>query len=240
MCLSPSSFLRNIQHVFRELVRDKVVITYMDDLIVPSIDEAEGVQKLKQVLKVAEAVGMNIWSKCRFLERSVEFMGFEITDGAIKPTPKTVSGVVNFPEPKSVEEIQRFLGLCGYFRKFVEGFAIIAKPLTVLTKKDSLFKFHNEEQIAWNSLKNILCNEPVLRIFDSHAETQLHTDASQDGYGAVLLQKSTSDYNFHPVYYIIKQTTPAEKRYHSFELEMLAVVYAYKKLRVYLLGYKSQ
>lgn len=235
----PASFLRYVNHVFKDLVRKNIVITYIDDLIVPSVDYEEGVSKLEQVLEVAKAAGLNInWKKCRFLERKVEFLGYEIAEGGNKPSPNTVSGVSSYPEPKSVEEVQRFLGMCGYFRKFVEGFALIAKPLSSLTKKNSVFIFGEKERVAWNHLKKVLCSGPVLRIFDSKAETELHTDASQDGYGAVLMQKSSEDNQFHPVYYISKQTTPAEKKYHSYELEMLAVIYACQKLRVYLLGLK--
>lgn len=237
LSVSPSSFLRYVHHVFKDLIRKGVVITYMDDLIIPSTDEDEGVQKFKQVLQVAERAGMDInWSKCKFLERKVVFLGFEVCDGNMKPSPETVSGVNKFPEPKNAEEVQRFLGLCGYFRKFVEGFALIAKPLSELLKKDKCFHFAEKARVAWKYLKNVLCNEPVLQIYDIKAETELHTDASQEGYGAILMQKSNKDGQFHPVYYLCKQTTDAEKKYHSYELEMLAIVYAFRKLRVYLLG----
>lgn len=116
----------------------------------------------------------------------------------------TVAGVRNFPELKSVEEVQRFLGMCGYFRKFVEGFAMLAKPLTELTKKGVKFNIGINERAAFEQLKQILSSDPVLKIFDSNAETELHTDASKEGYGAVLMQKCFEDGHWHPVYYLSK------------------------------------
>lgn len=237
LSVSPTSFLRYVQHVFKELVQKKVVITYMDDVIIPSVDEATGLQMLREVLQVAEKAGLVInWAKCRFLVRKVEFLGYELTAGMISPSPNTVAGVRKFPEPSTADEVRRFLGMCGYFRKFVDGFSMIAKPLTDLTKKSVVFRFGDGERFAFQQLKNALCSEPVLKIFDSKADTELHTDASQEGYGAVLMQKCQQDEQYHPVYYLSKQTTDAEKRYHSYELEMLAIVYAFQKLHSYLFG----
>lgn len=237
LSVSPSSFLRYVQYVFKDLVQRSVVITYMDDIIIPAIDEVEAFEKLAEVLKVASLSGLQInWDKCRYLQRSVEFLGYVVAAGEILPSPNNISAINKFPEPKSVEEIQRFLGMCGYFRKFVEGFALLAKPLTELTKKDHVFEMGIKEKVSFENLKKVLCSDPVLKIFDSHAETELHTDASQEGYGAVLLQKCVEDGQWHPVYFLSKQTNPSEKKYHSYELEMLAIVYAFQKLRVYLLG----
>lgn len=239
LSVSPSSFLRYVNYVFRDLIRTNIVIAYMDDIIIPSSNEADGLTNLKQVLEVAMHAGLKInWSKCLFLKRKVEFLGFEIEDGTIKPSPNTVKPVQNFPIPSNATDVQRFLGLCGFFRKFIKNFAVVARPLYELVKKDAQFKFLNDELIAFNSLKKYLCSEPVLRIYDSRATTELHTDASADGYGAVLLQKRDGEDVFHPVYFLSKKTKPAESKYHSHELELLAVVYAFKKLRVYLLGLK--
>lgn len=239
LSVSPTCFLRYVQYVFKSLVQQKVVITYMDDLIIPAIDEDDGIQKLKLVLDVASVAGLQIsWEKCKYLQKQVEFLGYQISAGSLKPSPKNVASVRKFPEPKTVEEVQRFLGMCGYFRKFVQGFALVAKPLTNLTKKDQVFCFGIKEKVSFEHLKDILCSDPVLKIFDSNADTELHTDASQEGYGAVLLQKAADDSQWHPVYFLSKQTTAAEKKYHSYELEMLAIVYAFQKLRVYLLGLK--
>ncbi|GBN66452.1 Transposon Tf2-6 polyprotein, partial [Araneus ventricosus] len=112
----------------------------------------------------------------------------------------------------------------------------IARPLSDLLKKDRKFKFGEEERISFNQLKLILAEKPVLRIYNPNYETELHTDASLEGYRAILKQKSPDDKNFHPTYYMSTKTTDAEKKYSSYELEALAVIEAVKKFRVYLLG----
>lgn len=237
LSVSPSSFLRYVQYVFKDLVHKGVVITYMDDIIIPSVEEVDGFQKLKEVLEVSRKAGLQInWSKCRYLQHSVEFLGYKIAAGEIHPSPNNIAAITKFPEPKSVEGVQRFLGMCGYFRKFVDGFALLAKPLTELTKKDKVFEMGVKEKVSFEHLKKVLCSGPVLKFFDCNAETQLHTDASQEGYGAVLMQKCVDDGQWHPVYFLSKQTTPCEKKYHSYELETLAIVNAFQKLRVLLLG----
>lgn len=108
--------------------------------------------------------------------------------------------------------------------------------MTDLLKKDVEFDFDERCEKAFIELKHILCSSPVLRIFNPSFETELHTDASIDGYGAVILQRSPKNNEFHPVHYMSKKTTPAERKYHSYYLEILAIVAAIKKFRVYLLG----
>ncbi|XP_045500402.1 uncharacterized protein LOC123697879 isoform X2 [Colias croceus] len=135
------------------------------------------------------------------------------TKGEIKPSVKKIAAVEHFQTPHNIKSLQSFLGLTGYFRKFIKDYSLIAKPLTDLLKK-------------------------VLKIYDPNLETELHTDASAEGYGAVLLQRSLTDNKMHPVYYMSKKTSATEKKYHSYYLEILAIVEAVKKFRVYLLGIK--
>ncbi|GFW09232.1 transposon Tf2-8 polyprotein [Trichonephila clavipes] len=126
-------------------------------------------------------------------------------------------------------------GLTGYFRKFIPAYSQIAKPLSDLTRKDNPFMFEQPQMEAFEKLKKLLTESPVLSIFQQGRTTELHTDASQQGYGAVLLQEA-EDGKLHPVQYMSQKTTPAEEKYSSYELEVLAVVNALKKFRTYLLG----
>lgn len=165
-------------------------------------------------------------------------MGHRIENGKIYPSTEKTKAVVRFPEPKSIKQVQSFLGLTGYFRKFIPFYSSIAKPLSDLLKKEKQFKFEEKEKQSFNDLKKILSEKPVLSIFQQGAEMELHTDASADGYGAILFQRSYEDNQLHPVYYVSKKTTDAERKYCSYELEVLAIIEALKKLRVYLLGSK--
>ncbi|GFV09324.1 transposon Tf2-9 polyprotein [Trichonephila clavipes] len=160
-----------------------------------------------------------------------------IEKGTIKPSLDKTKAVQNFPEPKNVKQVQSFLGLSGYFRKFIQNYSIIAKPLSDLLRDNTVFHFGPEQQLAFQTLRQKLSENPVLHIFKQGAKLELHTDASKFGYGAILLQQS-DDNKLHPVHYFSKKTTPQEEKYSSYELEVLAVIESLKKFRNYLVGNK--
>ena len=207
----------------------------MDDLIIPSKDEEEGLIKLKEVLKVSAENGLQIkWSKCNFLKRRVQFLGHIIEDGIVRPSEEKITAVRNYPEPENIKKLQGFLGLTGYFRKFVYQYSILARSLSNLLKKGVKLNIGKEERIAINELKNALLSSPVLKIYQQGAPIELHTDASKLGFGAILMQRSENN-ELHPVHYMSKKTTEAEEKLHSYYLEVKAVYIAMEKFRVYLL-----
>lgn len=237
LCNSPSVFQRFINAVFRNLIKEKIVLIYMDDLIVLSEDEKDGLENLKIVLTTASQAGLTInWSKCHFLQRKVEFLGHVVENGTIRPSERKTKAVICFPEPRNIRQIQAFLGLTGYFRKFVRGYSAIARPLSNLLRANVKFQFDTAERNAFEQLKIILSEQPILNLYRVGAETELHTDASKYGYGAILFQRNVEDQRLHPVYYASGKTTPAEEKYSSYELEVLAIIRALKRFRVYLLG----
>ncbi|XP_037958018.1 uncharacterized protein LOC119687677 [Teleopsis dalmanni] len=174
--------------------------------------------------------------RCKFLMRKVEFLGHTIQDQKISPSEVKVEALRKYKLPQTLKQLESFLGLASYFRKFIPKFSLIAKPLTDLRKQNVKFEIKDEQITAFNTLKTILSEKPVLNIFNQKSETEVHTDASIEGYGAVLLQKSPDDEQWHPVYYMSKKTTDAQRKYTSYELEILAVIEAFKKFRVYILG----
>lgn len=145
-----------------------------------------------------------------------------------------ISAVKNFKVPQNVKAVQAFLGLTGFFRKFVPDYSKIAKPLTDLLKKDVPFVMNACALKAFQQLKEELAKEPVLMLFNPEAKTELHTDASKVGFGAALMQWVEG--KLHPVYYWSKKTSESEANKHSYILEAKAVYLAIKKLRQYLLG----
>lgn len=233
---SPRVFQRFINHVFRDLIRGKIVLVYVDDIIILAKDEDEAILRLARVLECAAQHGLEInWRKCQFLKRTVEFLGYIIENGTIKPSLTKTNAVRKFPEPKTIKQIQSFLGLTGYFRKFIEDYATIARPLSDILRKQNAFVFGVDQRRAFERLKERLMCEPVLKIYQQDAETELHTDASKFGFGAVLLQRCNDDQQLHPVFYMSTKTSPAEEKYDSYMLETLAVVKALEKFRIYLL-----
>lgn len=190
LCNSPAVFQRFINQIFRELIRDGVVLTYVDDIIVPSADFEVALSGLEKVLCVAERFGLDInWGKCKFLQTRVEFLGLIIENGSTRPTEHKTEAVMRFPQPKTIKQVQSFLGLTGYFRKFIKNYALIARPLSNLLKMNVKFEFGAKEKEAFDKLKFILSEKPLLRLYKQEAETELHTDASMYGFGAILFQK---------------------------------------------------
>lgn len=235
-CNAPSVFQTFINCIFQKLMNDGIMTLYMDDIIILSADENEAVKNLTLVLKEASDYGLEItFKKCQFIKNKIEFLGQIIEKGNVYPSPEKVKAVQNFPEPKNVKNVQSFLGLSGYFRKFIKSYSIIARPLSNLLRNETSFKFGFEEREAFNNLKKALIKNPVLKIFDYNDKTELHIDACQDGFGAILLQEAP-DNTLHPVHYFSRKTNNAERNYQSYELEVLAVIEALKKFRVYLLG----
>ncbi|KAK9730631.1 Reverse transcriptase (RNA-dependent DNA polymerase) [Popillia japonica] len=140
---------------------------------------------------------------------------------------------INMKKCRFLQKRVEFLG-----PKFSRSNRILQKVYTTIfgNSKDK-FKFQEKEKIAFETLKSLLADKPVLQIYRQGADTEVHTDASQEGYGAVLMQKSREDNRIHPVYYMSKKTTPVERKYCSYELEVLAIVEALQKCRIYLLGH---
>lgn len=237
LCNSPAVFQRFINAIFRDLSTKGIVLTYLDDLIIPSRTEREGLDNLRLVLETASDYELLInWNKCSFLQQRIEYLGYIIENECFRPSERKTLSVINFPKPTCVKQVQSFLGLTGYFRKFIPNYSIIARPLSNLLKDGVKFHFTKEQEDAFQQLKTKLCLKPVLQLYRVNAETELHTDASSQGFGAILLQRSSQDNLFHPVYYASWKTTEAESRYMSYELEVLAIVKALHKFRIYLIG----
>lgn len=237
LCNSPSVFQKFINQTFQPLINAGLVLPYMDDLIIPAADEDEAFSRLQKVLETCAEYGLEInKKKCHLLKRRIEFLGHVIEDGKVYPSELKTRAVLKFPTPTSIKQVQSFLGLTGYFRKFIPNYAKIAKPLSDLLRKDSKFVFAMNESNAFNQLKQVMTQGPVLNIFRQGTDTELHTDASKFGYGAILLQRSTEDNAMHPIYYMSRKTSEAEQKYCSYELEVLAIIQALQKFRVYLLG----
>ncbi|GFW78147.1 transposon Tf2-11 polyprotein [Trichonephila clavipes] len=128
------------------------------------------------------------------------------------------------------------LRLTGYFSKFIPAYSVIAKPLSDLLRKDTPFNFDVKQKASFDELKRLLCQKPVLDIYRQNGETEIYTDASMDGLAAVLLQRSPDDNFLHPMYYMSRKTSETERKYTSYELEVLAIIEALKKFKVYILG----
>ena len=173
-----------------------------------------------------------------FSREQVPYLGYVMSKRGIQVDPSKTDKVRNFPTPTDPTSVRSFVGLASYYRRFVPNFAAIATPLHHLTKKDVKFKWSNECEQAFCRLKSLLTEAPILAYprFGGEEHFLLETDASGVGLGAVLSQEQ-SDGKYHPVAYASRSLQPNEKNYPISELETLAIVWAVKYFRAYLLGH---
>ncbi|KAJ8705933.1 hypothetical protein PYW07_010710 [Mythimna separata] len=232
ICNGPSVFQRAISKAVQHL---KFILVYIDDLLIPFGTISEGLDYLDQTLKALSDAGFSInLSKCKFFETSIEYLGRTISHEGVKPSQKKVSALVNSPIPANVRQVRQFMGLASYFRRFIPEFSTRTSCITKLVKNDQKWEWGSEQEEARYYILNCLTKEPLLSIFDPNLETELHTDASAIGFGAILFQRHSGLNKV--VAYFSKRTSPCESRYHSYELETLSIFNALKHFRVYLLG----
>lgn len=233
---SPATVSRYINMIFQEMIQNDEIIIYVDDILIATKTVEQNIKILTKVFRLLtdNLLTLRI-DKCSFLNTKIDFLGYIISYNTICPNPRNIEAVLEFPIPKNFKEVQQFIGLTSYFRRFIKNYALIVKPLYDLLKKGVQFYYSERQLQAIEMLKTLLTKEPILALFNSKAETQLHCDAFKEGYGAILLQRQ-SDNKFHPVFYFSKRTTEAERKCHSYELEMLVIVYALERFRIYLMG----
>lgn len=234
---SPSNFARLITRALGPL-RNKVAMAYLDDVLVPAKNWKNMLDRLQQVFEALRGARLTMkLSKCVFGADKVQFLGFNLSENGISPGENKVGAISSFPRPTNVREVKRFLGLTGFFRRFVRNYATIVRPISDLTRKEQTFTWSEGQQCAFEELKRLLTSEPVLQLFNPMARTELHTDASAAGLAGVLLQEG-EDKKLHLVYAVSKKTTDVEANYHSSKLELMAIVWSIDRLRHLLLPIK--
>ena len=168
-------------------------MTYLDDNIIFSKNELEHLEHLEEVFHQLRQAGLKMkHSKCDFFKSEIHYLGHLISADGISPLPDKLDTIKNMPVPKDTKEIKQFLGLTGYYRKFVSRFADISRPLTQLMKKDTKFVWTLECQKLFELLKSLLCGEPILKCADTSNLYTLYTDASKYSWAGVLTQLHTT------------------------------------------------
>lgn len=232
---APAIFQRAMNSMLGQY-RFQFAAVYIDDILIFSKSTSEGFDHLERILELISKSGIVLRrEKCSFFKTKIEYLGHIISSGEIRPAPDKVKALTDFATPTNTHELRRFIGLASYFRKFVVSFANRIRPLSCLLKKDQLFNWGVDQEAAFCDIKSALISEPVLAIYNPDLETQIHTDASSFGVGGILFQKQANGH-LKPVAYFSKQTTATEQKYHSYELEAMAVVMSIRKFRVYLVG----
>ncbi|GJX46491.1 hypothetical protein Tco_0271681, partial [Tanacetum coccineum] len=232
--------LTNVPAVFMDLMNrlckpylDKFVIVFIDDILIYSRNKKEHEEHLKTILELLKKEELYAkFSKCEFWINTVKFLGHVIDSSGIHVDPAKIEAVKNWASPTTPSEIRQFLGLAGYYRRFIEGFSKIAKPMTELTQKNQKFDWGEEQEEAFQLLKQKLCVAPILALPEGSDDFVVYCDASIKGLGAVLMQR------MKVIAYASRQLKIHEKNYTTHDLELGAVVFALKIWRHYLYGTK--
>ena len=225
---APSTFQSLMNEVFRPFLR-KFTLVFFDDILVYSTSLEEHVQQLRIILETMRSNQLFAkQSKCVFGAEQVEYLGHVISSKGVATDPQKIQAMVDWPIPKNLKQLRGFLGLTGYYRRFIKGYAVISSPLTALLKKNA-FGWDGIAQIAFERLKNAMVNALVLKLPDFNEVFIVETDASGVGIGAVLQQQG------HPIAFLSKTLAPKHQMLSTYEKEFLAVLQALDKWRGYLL-----
>jgi hypothetical protein len=227
---APATFQTATNSIFHPYLR-KFIVVYLDDILIYSRTDEKHKAHVRLVLDVLKREKFYVCkAKSTFAAEEIKFLGHIVNSEGIRPDPKKVEVVQNWLVPKNVHEVRSFLGLANYFWKFISHYSEVAAPLTNLTKKSYELAWTGKCQDAFEKLKRLLTEAPLLRTPDESKTYRVVTDASDIGLGGVLLQES------YPIAYESRKLNSAEQNYTTTEREILAVVHALRVWRCYLEG----
>ena len=241
LCNAPATFQRLMDAVILPEYRS-FVQTYIDDVMTHSLTFEDHMIHLDKTLKLLRDNKLMVkLSKCKFAQLETKFLGHIISEGTLRCNPESISTIQKWMRPtagnKAVTAVRSFLGMVGWYRKFIPNFATIAAPLFDLTKKSTVFKWDDRCELAFVTLRDALVSKPVLCIADPSKPYILYTDASDIALGAVLMQRD-EDGQLHPIAYASKTLNDAQKNYTVTDRECLAIVWALEHFNTYCEGHK--
>nr|GEV03176.1 putative reverse transcriptase domain-containing protein [Tanacetum cinerariifolium] len=229
---APAIFMDLMNHVCKPYL-DKFVIVFIDDILIYLKNKKEHEEHLRTILKLLKKDELYAkFSKCEFWIPKVQFLGHVINSEGIHLDPAKIESIKDWVSPKSPTEIRQFLGLAGYYQRFIEGFSKIAKPMTKLTLKKIKFEWGDKQEASFQLLKQKSCSAPILALQEGSEDFVAYCDASIKGLGDVLMQRDKV------ISYASRQLKIHEKNYTTHDLELGAVVFALKIWRHYLYGTK--
>ena len=234
LCNAPATFQAAMNEIFYDLIGHGVIV-YIDDINIYAENFAEHMVTLKEVFERLRKHGLRIKpTKCYFGQKKIEYLGFIIDGGEIRPDPKKTEIVKAFPIPQDKMTLRGFLGLVQFYKRFIPGYSEIAAPLHMLQRKGRAWEWTSAAQTAFNLIKEALTHAPVMARPDLTKVFKLYTDASSFGLGAILAQDDKD--GEHVIAYAGRATHGAEPSYGATQLECVAVVWAVQHFRHFLIG----
>ncbi|GJV06886.1 reverse transcriptase domain-containing protein [Tanacetum coccineum] len=237
LCNAPGTFQRCMMAIFHDMI-EKTMEVFMDDFSVFGDSFSTCLTHLEKMLKRCEDTNLSLnWEKSHFMVKEGIVLGHKISKSGLEVDRAKVEVIAKLPHPTSVKGVRSFLGHAGFYRRFIQDFSKIARPMTHLLEKETPFFFSEECIDSFNTLKRKLTEAPILIAPDWDLPFELMCDASDFAIGAVLGQRKNK--HFQPIHYASKTMNEAQTHYTTTEKELLAVVYAFEKFRSYLVMSKS-
>ncbi|KAB5587886.1 Retrotransposable element Tf2 [Ceratobasidium theobromae] len=231
----PATFQRFMNELFEDLL-DICVVVYLDDILIFSKTREEHTEHLREVLERLR--GAHLFckeTKCHFFVEEVVYIGIVISPEGVSMEKDKIRAIQEWMEPRTVKEVQSFLGFANFYRRFVNNFSLLAKPLTRLTRKEVEWKWGEEEQAAFEQIKEAISRDPVLRHPNEAKPYFLETDASGVAMGAILSQRQEDGY-LHPIAYLSQSFNDAQCNYDTHDKELCAIITALEGWRYLLEG----
>ena len=236
LCNSPATFQAMMNDTLADMIAEGWLVVYMDDILIFSKDKETHHQRTRRVLQRLQEHDLFVKpEKCVFDVQEVEFLGAIITPNHVKMEGTKLNAIIQWPTPTKVKQIQQFLGLGNYYRRFISHYSDIAKPLHQLTRKDQSWTWGKEQQEAFDRLKNAFVSAPVLQIPDPSKPFQIESDASKFASGGVLSQQD-SEGKWHPCAFLSKSFNSAEQNYEIYDRELLGIIRCLSEWKHYLIG----
>ena len=233
---APSTFQREMNRILFPFI-GKFVYNFIDDILIYSKTIEEHLSHIRQVLAVFKEHKLKInIEKCLFMQKEVEVLGHKVSVEGLSPLDSKIKAIKDWKAPSNVHELRSFLGAIGYYRDFIDKYAQLTAPLCQLLKKNVKFDWTSEHQKHFEILKEALINAPILRYPCFDRRFIIRTDASYDGIGGVLLQEDEETGKEHPIHFVSRSLTKAERNYGITDLEGAALIYCISKLKSYIMG----
>ena len=228
---APATFQRLMNQVTQGIPG---CVVYIDDILLFSQTWESHLEQIALLFSRLDDANLVVnLPKCEFVKDTILYLGYKIGQGQVLPPTAKVDAILKFPTPSNKREIQRYLGMIGYYRRFIVNFSDMTAPLTDLLKKDLKFKWSSKCEEAFNATKNVLSTYPVLRAPNYERTFSLAVDASNKGIGGVLLQEDQSGV-LHPICYFSKKLNSAQQNYSVIEKELLGLVLSLQHFNVYV------
>jgi len=237
MTNSPATFQTMMNDVFRTIIAEGIIVVYLDDILIFTKTEEEHEQAVWRVLEIlAEHKLFLRPEKCEFHRRQIEYLGLVISENKVAMDPVKVAGVREWPILENRTDVQAFVGFVNFYRRFIQDFSTIARPLFDLTRSNQAWNWGTKEQEAFERLKMAVTTAPILASPQDSEPFCIEADSSDFASGAVLSQQLPGEDKWHPVAFYSKSLSPVERNYEIHDKEMFAIICTLEEWRHFLEG----